>query len=74
MKDAEQFFIISLIIHLLVFMILAYVIIPPVKKPLDFLDSLSVDFVELRPVVREMSGALLMRYVLALWMRRQVLK
>lgn len=51
MNDARKFFIISLIIHLLVFIILAYIVLPPADEVIDFLDPLSVEFVELRPVV-----------------------
>ena len=54
MKDTKNIFIISLIVHLLVFMILAYITLPPVARFKELLESLSVDFVEVKPVVREL--------------------
>ena len=54
MKDTKNILIISLIVHLLVFMILAYITLPPVARFREFLESLSVNFVEVKPVVREL--------------------
>ena len=53
MKDSKQFLIISLIAHLVLFIVLAYVALPPVDMFKEFLESLSVDFVKLKPVIRE---------------------
>jgi hypothetical protein len=53
MRDSKQFLIISLIAHLMLFIVLAYVVLPPVDTFKEFLESLSVDFVKLKPVVRE---------------------
>ncbi len=57
MKDSKQFLIISLIAHLVLFIVLAYVVLPPVDMFKEFLESLSVDFVKLKPVVREENPA-----------------
>jgi len=54
MKNTKNIFIISLIVHLLVFIILAYIALPPVARFREFLESLSVNFVEVKPVVREL--------------------
>ncbi len=53
MKDAKNFLIISLIVHVLVFIILACVVLPPMDTFKEFLESLSADFVELKPLVWE---------------------
>ena len=53
MGSSKQFLIISLIAHLVLFIVLAYVVLPPVDMFKEFLESLSVDFVKLKPVIRE---------------------
>jgi hypothetical protein len=53
MKNSRQFLIISLIVHLLVFIVLAYIVLPPVDRFREFLDRLAVDVVEVKPVVRK---------------------
>lgn len=53
MKDSRHFFIISSIIHLLMFIMLAYVILPPEDRFRDLIDSLSVDIMKEIPAVRE---------------------
>ena len=50
MKNSRQFLIISLIVHLLVFIILACIVLPPTGRFREFLDSLYVDFVEVEPI------------------------
>ena len=50
MKNSRQFLIISLIVHLLVFIILACIVLPPADRFREFLDSLSVDFVVVEPI------------------------
>jgi hypothetical protein len=53
MGSSKQFLIISLIAHLVLFIVLAYVVLPPVDRFKEFLESLSVEFVKLKPVIRE---------------------
>ena len=54
MKNTRQFLIISLIVHLLMFIILAYIVLPPVDMFKEFLGSLSVEIVpEIKSVVRK---------------------
>ena len=53
MRDTKGIFIISIILHLLLFIILTRIIIPPADKSEGILDSLSADFVEIKPLVRE---------------------
>ncbi len=53
MKNAKQFLIISVIVHLLVFIVLAFIVLPPVDRFKEFLSSLSVDIVTVEPVVRK---------------------
>ena len=53
MKNSNQCLVISLIVHLLLFIVLAYVVLPPVNKSRELLDRLPVDFVEISPVVRK---------------------
>ena len=50
MKNSKQFLIISLIVHLLVLIIMACIILPPADRFREFLESLSVDFVEVEPI------------------------
>ena len=52
MKNSRQFLIISLILHLLVFIVLAYIVLPPVDRFKEFLDGLYlVDILKTQPVV-----------------------
>jgi len=53
MKNTKPFLIVSLIVHLLVFIILACVVLPPPGRFKEFLKSLSVDIVEVKPIVRK---------------------
>ena len=50
MKSSKQFLIISLIVHLLVFIVLACIVLPPADRFREFLDSLAVDFVKVEPI------------------------
>jgi len=49
----RNFLITSLIIHLIILVVIAFIILPPVGNYKEFFDSLSVDFVKIKPFIRE---------------------
>jgi hypothetical protein len=52
-RNSKHFLVISLILHLLIFIILSRIILAPEDRFREFLDSLHIDFVEVKPVLRE---------------------
>lgn len=53
MNNTRRIFIISLILHLLLFIILTRIIIPPADRSKEISDKLLADFVKIKPVLRE---------------------